>query len=74
MAKTDVFITFSVRRLYEDDEKFAVCCENMEQAREVGQDAYSLAGVKNVRLRRCGKPRDRECMSYHNYWEYDEWF
>jgi hypothetical protein len=46
----------------------------MDKAREVAQDAYSLDGIKNIRFRKCGKPRDRECMSYDNYWEYDENF
>lgn len=73
MAKADVYVTFTVSHLYYDDEKFAVRCENMDDAREVGQDAYSLDGVKNVRIRKCGRPRDREVMSYDNYWEYDEW-
>ena len=74
MAKTDVFVTFSVPHLFQADEKFAVRCKNMDDAREVGQDAYSLDGIKNVRIRKCGKPRNREIMSYDNYWEYDEWF
>ena len=73
MAKADVYVTFTVSHLYYDDEKFAVKCENMDAAREVGQDAYSLDGVKNVRIRKCGRPCDREVMSYDNYWEYDEW-
>ena len=75
MAKNySVFVTFSVPHLFQKDEKFAVKCEDMDEAREVAQDAYSLDGIKNIRLRKCGKPRDRECMSYDNYWEYDEWF
>lgn len=73
MAKTDVYVTFSVSHLFYEDEKFAVKCKNMDDAREVGQDAYSLDGIKNVRIRKCGKPRDREVMSYDNYWKYDEW-
>ena len=74
MAKTDVFVTFSVPHLFQSDEKFAVRCKDMDDAREVGQDAYSLDGIKNVRIRKCGKPCNRLIMSYDNYWEYDEWF
>jgi hypothetical protein len=74
MANGNVYVTFSVPHLFQNDEKFAVKCEDMDKAREVAQDAYSLDGIKNVRFRKCGKPRDRECMSYDNYWEYDEWF
>ena len=46
----------------------------MDDAREVAQDAYSLNGIKNVRIRKCGEPRNREIMSYDNYWEYEEWY
>jgi hypothetical protein len=70
----EVYVTFSVPHLFQSDEKFAVKCENMDKTREVAQDAYSLDGIKNVRIRKCGKPRNREIMSYDNYWEYDEWF
>ena len=69
-----IYVTFAVPHLFQGDEKFAVACKGMEQAREVAQDAYSLDGIKNIRLRKCGKPRDREVMSYDNYWEYEEWF
>jgi hypothetical protein len=74
MANGYVFVTFSVSRRFQNDEKFAVKCENIDKAKEVANDAYSIDGIKNVRIRECGKPRDRECMSYDNYWEYDEWF
>lgn len=73
MAKTDVFITFAVAHLFQSDEKFAVRCKNMDDAREVAQDARTFNCIKNVRLRKCGKPTGRMCMSYDNYWEYDEW-
>lgn len=74
MANGVVFVTFSVSHLFQKDKKFAVKCDGMDKAREVAQDAYSLDGIKNVRLRKCGKPRNREYMSYDNYWKYDEWF
>ena len=69
-----IYVTFAVPHLFQENEKFAVKCDGIEQAREVGQDAYSLDGIKNVRIRKCGKPRNREIMSYDNYWEYEEWF
>jgi hypothetical protein len=69
-----VYVTFQVPHLFQSDEKFAVKCENMDDAREVAQDALSLHGIKNVRIRKCGKPRNREVMSYDNYWEYEEWY
>ena len=69
-----IYVTFAVPHLFQKDEKFAVACKDMEQALEVAQDANSLDGIKNIRLRKCGKPKDREVMSYDNYWEYEEWF
>ena len=73
MAKTNLFITFSVPHLFQSDEKFAVRCKNMNEATEVGSDVYSFDGVKNVRLRKCGEPRNRIIMSYNDYWKYNEW-
>lgn len=69
-----IYVTFSVPHLFQEDEKFAVRCESMEQAKEVAQYANSLDGIKNIRLRKCGKPKDRNVMSYDNYWEYEEWY
>ena len=65
-----IYVTFTVPHMFQQDEKFAVKCDDMEQAREVGQDANSLNGIKNVRIRTCGKPRKREVMPYEKYWEY----
>mgnify|MGYP006958197979 CR=1 FL=1 len=69
-----IYVTFSVPHLFQSDEKFAVKCENMDGAREVAQDAFALHGIKNVRIRKCGKARNCEIMSYDNYLEYDEWY
>lgn len=69
-----IYVTFAVPHLFQEDERFAVKCENMDDAREVAQDAYSLDCIKNVRIRKCGKPRNRLIMSYDNYWEYEEWY
>ena len=52
---TNFFVTFSVPHLFQNDEKFYVVCENDEQAKEVARDAYSLDGVKNIRIRKCSK-------------------
>lgn len=69
-----IYVTFAVSHLFQYDEKFAVKCENMDGARKVARDAFSLHGIKNVRIRKCGKPRNREIMSYDNYWEYGKWY
>jgi len=69
-----IYVTFAVPHLFQYDEKFAVKCENMDDAIEVARDAFSLHGVKNVRIRKCGKPRNREIMSYDKYWKSGEWF
>ena len=70
---TNFFVTFSVPHLFQNDEKFYVVCENDEQAKEVARDAYSLDGVKNIRIRKCSKPRNRLPINYKEYWEY-KWF
>lgn len=69
-----IYVTFTVLHLFHYDEKFAVKCENMDDAIKVARDAFSLHGVKNVRIRKCGKPRNREIMSYDNYWKPGEWY
>ena len=69
-----IYVTFTVLHLHQYDEKFAVKCENMDDAREVALDAFSLHGIKNVRIRKCGKPRNRKIMSYDKYWKSGEWF
>lgn len=69
-----IYVTFAVPHLLQEDEKFAVRCDDMKQAREVGLCAYSLDGIKNVRIRKCGKPRNRMIMSYDDYWEYGKWY
>ena len=75
MAKTDLFITFTVPYVNHYDEKFAVRCKDMEQAREVAYDADSLYGITNIRLRRCGKPKDgRRILEYNDYWKYSKWY
>lgn len=68
-----VYITFTVPHLFSEDEKFAIKCHDMEQATEVGSDAYSLDGVINVRLRKSGKPKGRRILSYDEYWKFNEW-
>ena len=68
-----IFVTFIVKHLGFDDEKFAVVCETNEQANAVYADAKSLVSIKNVGLRLCQTPKNHNVMAYHNYWEYDEW-
>lgn len=70
-----IYVTFTVPHLYQEDEKYAVACNDMEQAKEVARDANSFDGIKNIRLRKCGKPKakDRVVMPYDDYWEYKEW-
>ena len=72
--KKDLFITFFVRRLFKQNEKFAVKCNDMEQTREVAYDANSLVGIANIRLRKCGEPKDRIILSYNDYWNYSKWY
>lgn len=68
-----IYVTFTVPRLFQENENFAVACEGMAEALDVAQDANSLDGIKNIWLRKCDKPRNRVVMSYDDYWKY-EWF
>ena len=68
-----IYVTFAVPHLFQEDEKFAVKCNSVDDARKVGEDAYSLDGIKNIRLRKCDKPRNRVVIQYDDYWKY-EWF
>ena len=74
MAKTDLFITFSVPHLFQQDEKFAVRCNDMEQAKEIASDAHSLDGIKNIRIRKCSRPSNRLILGYNDYWNYAKWY
>ena len=68
----NIYVTFALSNIFmRNAKKIAVTCENMDDAREVGQDAYSLDGIKNVRIRKCGKPTsDRLFITYDEYFKY----
>lgn len=68
-----IYVTFTISRLFQEDEKFAVKCETEDEARAVAMDANSLDGVKNIRLRKCGKPRGRRILIY-NYFDFSNWY
>lgn len=71
---SNLYVTFFVYDTITNGRKLSVECKDMNQAREVASDVYSFDGVKNVRLRRCGKPRnDRKVLSYNQYWNYPTW-
>ena len=73
--KNDVYVTFSAESTFgEDDNRFAVRCNDMEKAMDVAHDANSLVGVKNIRLRKCGKPSGRNILSYDEYFNYSNWY
>lgn len=70
-----VYVTFCVPQLIREDTKIAVECQTEDQAIEVAQDAYSLEGIKNIRLRKCGRPRKgRRFVPYDAYWSYESWY
>ena len=65
-----VYVTFTICTVFRfmEDKKYAVCCNNMDDAREVAQDACSLIATSNVRIRKCGKPRNRIIIDCNEYW------
>ena len=74
-----VYVTFRIQKVHYSptiffgEEKYSVACDNMDDAYEVAQDAVSLDGVKNVRIRKCGKPYGRNQMAHDEYFEYKWW-
>lgn len=49
-------------------EKFAVKCNDMETAREVASERYSLEGIKYLRINKCGKlPKGTKIIDYQTY-------
>ena len=68
-----IYITFNVPMFFAPTKRIAVECDNEDQAREVGQDVYAYDGTKYIRMRKCGKPRNREIVSYEDWWHYKEW-
>ena len=70
-----VYVTFYAEPTFgEDKKRIAVCCDDMEKAMDVAHDATSLVGVKNIRLRKCGKPSGRTMLSYDDYFRYSCWY
>lgn len=70
-----IYVTFCIPQLIREDTKIAVKCQTEGQAIEVAQDAYSLAGIKNIRLRKCGRPRKgRRIVAYEEYYKYHMWY
>lgn len=74
MANSDLFVTFTVFYQFRQHEKYAVRCMDLEQAQGVGYDANSLAGVRNIRIRRCSKPYGRTILDYDTYWDLKKWY
>ena len=71
---SNLYVTFFVFDTISSGRKLAVECKDLEKAKEVASDVYGFDGVKNVRLRRCGKPKkDRKVLSYNQYWKYSTW-
>ena len=71
----NLYVTFAVYDCPHYKRKIAVECKDIEKAKEVACDAYSVEGVVNVRLRRCGKPtKDRRVISYGQYWNFKTWY
>ena len=69
-----IYVTFRVPFFFQEDEKFAVKCGTEDEARAVAMDANSMDGVKNIRFRKCGKPRGRRILTYNQYFDYLNWY
>lgn len=68
--KHSFYVTFTKTFAFQEyNRKYAVECSTIDKAYEVAQDACSILGVKYIRIRKCGKPKDREIVSYSDYFE-----
>lgn len=67
--KHSFYVTFTETFAFREDRKIAVECSTIDKAYEVAQDACSISGVKYVRIRKCGKPKGREIISYYGYFD-----
>lgn len=52
---------------YDGRRKIAYECLSEEEAYDTAHDLCSYACVKNVRIRKCGKPNGREILYHGNY-------
>lgn len=66
-----IYVTYNHHSLISSGRKtrFAIECENMEQAAEIGLELNSRANISNVRINKSGKNLpDSACIFF--YWEY----
>lgn len=61
MNKT-IYVTFTYRGV-----RYAVSCDNDEQANDIAMDVNSLANVRFVYIRHSDKPRGADVMSVNEY-------
>lgn len=70
MSKS-IYVTYNHHSLDNPKAKtrFAVECESMEQANEIGCDLVSRAGVSNVRINKSGRglPPSAQIFFYNEY-------
>ena len=66
-----IYVTYNHHSLTNPKAKtrFAVECESMEQANEIGYDLNSRAGVSNVRINKSGRGLPQSSQIFF-YWEY----
>ena len=70
MSKS-IYVTYNHHSLNNPKAKtrFAVECENMEQANEIGYELNSRVGVSNVRINKSGRglPPSAQVFFYNEY-------
>lgn len=68
-----IYVTFYERTSMTEKKKFAVECLTEYQAQGVAMDACYLTDIGNVRIRKSGKPKDRQIIKHNNYYKY-KWY
>lgn len=65
-----IYVTYTKKSpLMHTKSRFAVMCENMEQAREVGYNLNSRPDVSNIRINKSGRglPEEAFIFFYNEY-------
>lgn len=66
-----IYVTYTAVSLLRDDKmRFAVECDNMEQALEIASELNSRTNVKNIRLNKCGRGLPEYESAIFTYYEY----
>ena len=66
-----IYVTYTHESIFTGRHRFAVECDDMGQANEVGCDLNSRPGIKNVRINRTGRGLpENSCIFFYAEYMY----